>query len=140
MIQTTQIIGRLSKDPEVKQLPSTSLLTMNVAVSLWRKQPGGEYGESVQWWVVKVFGKQADSLAQRLRKGSRIFAAGEFELRTYLKKDQTTGFSLELNAQAVKALDKDQTTNQAMEEPSHGRGNQFIPAGVEEPDFGDLPF
>ena len=136
MIQTVQIIGKVWRDPELKQLPSTSLLTMNVAVSLWRKQPGGEYGESVQWWVVKVFGKQADSLAQRLRKGSRIFAAGDMEFRTYLKKDGTTGYSLDLNAQHIKALDKDQ----AMEEPSHGRGNQFIPAGVEEPDFGDLPF
>jgi single-strand DNA-binding protein len=137
MIQTGTIIGRLGADPETRYAKSgTAVLTCSVAVSLWRKQQGGEYGESTQWWNVTVFGRHAETLASKLRKGSRVVASGEFELRTFEKRNGSQGFSLDMNASILKGLDKDQAGEMLEETDSYGHKTNNETAS----DFGDIPF
>jgi single-strand DNA-binding protein len=137
MIQTGTIVGRLGRDPEFKTTQAGfNILSCSVAVSLWKKQEGGEFGSSTQWWTVKVFGKQAEKLAGKLKKGSRVFASGDIEVRTYLKKDGAQGHSLEMSANILKGLDKDQAEQMNEVLPHATRPEQT----TAEIDFGDLPF
>lgn len=65
------VVGRLGRDPESRQLDGRTMTKFSVAVS--------DYKKNTTWFNVTVFGKQADSCAQYLNKGSQVVVAGRFE-------------------------------------------------------------
>ncbi len=77
MYHTIIIVGNLGKDPEMRYTPSGQAVTnFNVATS--RKYTGSD-GALVQetiWFRVSVWGKQAETTNQYLRKGSKVLVEG----------------------------------------------------------------
>ena len=66
-------MGNLTKDPELKTLPSgSSVSNFGIATNrVWKNQQG-EKQEEVQFHNIVVFGKQADTVSQYLKKGSSV--------------------------------------------------------------------
>ena len=62
-------MGNLTRDPELKTLPSgSSVANFGIATNrVWRNQQG-EKQEEVQFHNIVVFGKQADTVSQYLKK------------------------------------------------------------------------
>jgi single-strand DNA-binding protein len=77
MYHTIIIVGNLGKDPEMRYTPSGQAVTnFNVATS--RKYTGSD-GTLVQetiWFRISVWGKQAETTNQYLRKGSKVLVEG----------------------------------------------------------------
>lgn len=139
MIQQVVILGNVGQAPELKYTQGgMAVLDVSVATSLWRKQAGGEYGGVTQWWRVKLFGKQAEAMAKKsIPRGAKVFASGEFELRTWTNKQGVEKSSLELLANNFKIL-VDQAANTYEESPKSKQPNFSDPiaTAVDE----DLPF
>jgi len=66
-----ELIGRLGKDPETKQVNGKSLTNFSVATSY-----GKEDNRKTEWHNVSAWEKLADIAAQLLHKGDRVFVAG----------------------------------------------------------------
>ena len=67
------LVGRLTRDPELKHLPSgTPVLEMGVAVNGRQQDDAGNWVDKPNFFDVKVFGNQAEMLSQHLAKGRRI--------------------------------------------------------------------
>lgn len=82
MSNNISLVGRLSKDPELKKVGDHELLELNIASDVG-------YGERkvTNWFKCQVWGKRATSLSNHLGKGKQVFITGEFCARPYEGKN-----------------------------------------------------
>ena len=78
------IIGNLTRDPELRSLPSgIQVCSISVATNrIWRDKNGAKQ-ESADYHNVVVFGKQAETTAQYLRKGASVLVEGRMQTRSW---------------------------------------------------------
>lgn len=83
---TIIIVGNLGKDPEMRYTPSGQAVTnMNVASSRSYTGSDGQQVKETVWFRVSVWGKQAESCNQYLKKGRMVLVEGR------LNPDAKTG-------------------------------------------------
>jgi len=106
MYQKIIIIGNLGRDPEMRYTTDGKPVT-SFSVATSRK-----YGEKEEttWYRVSVWGNQAESCNQYLRKGSKVLVEGVLKAdaqgnpRVYQKKDGTWAASFDVAAENVRFL------------------------------------
>jgi single-strand DNA-binding protein len=78
------IIGNLTRDPEIKSLPSgIKVCNFSVATNrVWYDKEKGKQ-ESTDYHNVVVFGKTAENVAQYMKKGSSILVEGRMQTRSW---------------------------------------------------------
>tara|TARA_R100000655_G_scaffold108189_1_gene159701 strand:- start:637 stop:1017 length:381 start_codon:yes stop_codon:yes gene_type:complete len=124
------ITARLGRDPETKTTPSgKTLCKLTLPVDDKRN-------DTTTWWTATLWGKSAEVAGKHLRKGRWVCVSGEAHVRTYEKKDGSTGFSAELNANSFSFVGNRADDEQAAA-PSKGRGRYSIPENVND---GSIPF
>ncbi len=80
-IATATLSGNLTRDVELRNLPSgTDVARLRVATTT-RRRSGEEWVDKTNYFTVEAFGAQARSCAQYLRKGSRVFVDAELDWR-----------------------------------------------------------
>lgn len=78
------IIGNLTRDPEIKALPSgVKVASFSVATNRVWKDKNGVKQENVDYHNVVVFGRQADIVSQYMKKGSSILVEGRMQTRSW---------------------------------------------------------
>jgi single-strand DNA-binding protein len=83
------IIGNLTRDPEIKSLPSgVKVASFSVATNRVWKDKNGVKQENVDFHNVVVFGRQAEVVGQYMKKGSSILVEGRMQTRSW---DDATG-------------------------------------------------
>ena len=82
-IATATLSGNLTRDVELESLPSgTDVARLRVATTT-RRRAGEEWVDKTNYFTVEVYGAQARSCAQYLRKGSRVFVDAELDWREW---------------------------------------------------------
>jgi len=96
------VYGNLTRDPELKSLPSgIQVATMAIATNrTWKDQQGARQ-ESTDYHNVVVFGRQAETAAQYLKKGSGVFVEGRMQTRSWDAADGTKKYRTEIVADRV---------------------------------------
>jgi single-strand DNA-binding protein len=88
-INRVVLVGRLTRDPELRALPSgTSVCGMRIACNSSRRDAEGDYVERPNFFDVSVYGGQAESVSQYMRRGSRIAIDGRLEWREWESGEQ----------------------------------------------------
>lgn len=78
------VIGNLTRDPELKALPSGITVTsFSVATNRVWKDKNGAKQESADYHNIVVFGRQAEIANQYLRKGSSVLVEGRMQTRSW---------------------------------------------------------
>ena len=84
------LIGNLTRDVELKYLPKgTPVCNLSMAVNRRWKTEAGEEKEDVYFAECKAFGKQAETLAQYVRKGHPLLVEGRLTREEW--DDKKTG-------------------------------------------------
>jgi single-strand DNA-binding protein len=105
-INRVVLIGRLTRDPELRSLSSgTSVCSLRLACNSAKKSPDGAYTERPNYFDVSVFGAAAESVAQYMRKGSRVGVDGRLEWREWETSDQQKRQAVSVVADTVQFLD-----------------------------------
>jgi len=87
-INKALIYGNLTRDPELKALPSGSKVAeFGVATNRVYKDKNGVNQEEVEFHNIVSFGKQAELVAQYMKKGSGVFIEGRIRTRNWEAKD-----------------------------------------------------
>jgi len=87
-IATATLSGNLTRDVELRNLPSgTDVARLRVATTT-RRRTGEEWIEKTNYFTVEVYGAQARSCAQYLRKGSRVFVDAELDWREWTDQQE----------------------------------------------------
>lgn len=96
------IIGNLTRDPELKALPSgIQVASLSVATNrVWKDQNGSKQ-ESTDYHNVVVFGRQAETAAQYLKKGSSVLVEGRMQTRSWDGQDGKKQYRTEVVADRI---------------------------------------
>ncbi len=97
------LFGNLTRDPEMKSLPNGNKVTsFSLATNRVYKDAAGAKQEQVEYHNIVVFGRQAETSAQYLKKGQGVMIEGRIQTRSW--DDKTTGekkYRTEIVADAV---------------------------------------
>ncbi len=96
------VIGNLTRDPEVKALPGGSkVCTFSVATNRVWKDKNGVKQENVDYHNIVVFGRQAETAGQYLKKGSSALIEGRMQTRSWDAADGQKKYRTEIVADRV---------------------------------------
>lgn len=89
-LNKVQIIGRLTRDPEIRTTPTgQNVASFSVATSFsWTDQAGAKK-EQTEFHNVVAWRKLADIIGQYLKKGSQVYIEGRLQTRSW--DDQKSG-------------------------------------------------
>lgn len=137
-LNRVELIGNLTKDPEVKAFPNGgSLASFSIATNRTYKTDDGEKKDVPEYHNVVVFGKMVDVVSNYLRKGSKVFVEGRLQTRSYEAKDGSKRYSTEIVMQQMIMLNKKE--GGATRAESDNLADDNIQAG-QEVGLDDLPF
>jgi single-strand DNA-binding protein len=78
------IIGNLTRDPELKAIPSgIKVCSFSVATNRVWKDKNGAKQEAADYHNIVVFGRQAETVAQYMKKGSQVMVEGRMQTRSW---------------------------------------------------------
>lgn len=83
------LFGNLTRDPELRALPSgMNVVNFSIATNRVFRDRDGKKQEQTDFHNVVVFGRQADIVAQYLKKGSSVFVEGRMQTRSWDKNGE----------------------------------------------------
>ena len=116
-INRVELLGRVGADPDLKYSQNgTAICQLRVATD--RRRQNGE--TEADWHSVVCWGKQAEAVAEYVRKGNRVYVAGSLAQNTFETEEGQRIHRTEIHAQEVVFLD------------SNGNGNGRSPEQREE--------
>lgn len=102
---SVQLIGRLGKDPEVKNLTSgKTMASFSMATSDSYYNAKGEKIEDTQWHNIVAWGKAAEIAAEYLKKGQEVAVEGKLVHRSYETIDGEKKYITEINLNEILML------------------------------------
>jgi single-strand DNA-binding protein len=83
-----RLIGHLGQNPDVKELASSrKMARFSLATSESYKNEKGEKITETQWHNIVAWGKQAETIAKYLKKGSEVAIDGKLHSHSYTDKE-----------------------------------------------------
>lgn len=142
------LIGRLSKDPELRYSPTgTANTKITVAVDRGynqqkRQEIEAQNQPTADFINCVAFGKTAELIANYFNKGNRIGVVGRIQTGSYNKQDGTRVYTTEVLVSSVEFIESRSTNNQGN---SNQNNNYARPQNQEEATFfygnnEDIPF
>lgn len=150
MINTVTLVGRLTKDPELRYTPSgVAVARFTLAVNRTFKKEGEQQADFIN---IVTWRKTAENAANFLRKGSLAGVGGRIQTGSYDGQDGKKVFTVEVVAENVQFLEPKSANSaqngngntngyqQQQNAPQSNYGSQevFSPSGTI--DDSDLPF
>ena len=143
-INRVVLVGRLTRDPELRALPSgINVCSLRVACNSSRRAAEGDYVEKPNYFDVSVYGGASESVGRYTRKGSRVAIDGRLEWREWETADLQKRQAVSVVADTVQFLDGPGDRPVAREEDGSSgggddEGRELVSAGVGAED--DLVF
>ena len=114
MLNKVMIIGRLGREPEMRQ----SVCSLSVGTDESYTDRDGNKVDRVEWHRVTAFGKVAEFCGRYLNKGSLVFVEGSLQTRKWQDQQGQDRYSTEIRAQRVQGLDR-RNDRQRDPQPQH---------------------
>lgn len=129
------LLGNLTRDPEVRYLPSgTAVVSFAIAVNRRFKQ-GDETKDEVSYIDIVAFGKTAENCGQYLNKGDGVLVDGRLQQRRWETEDGQKRSKVEVVAQTVNFMPK-----RSGQQSAGGSRGETEPLPEQPVDDGDIPF
>lgn len=152
-INKAMLFGNLTRDPEVRALPSGSnVCSFSIATNRVYKKQDGSKQEETQFHNIVVFGRQADICAQYLKKGSSVYVEGRIQTRSW-DNEKGKQYRTEIVAEVVQfgprgggssgnnsGGDFDRTPDVSVGAPTKASGDDAIEYPQEDINPDDIPF
>jgi single-strand DNA-binding protein len=140
-INRVVMTGNLTKDPELRSLPSgTSVCELRIACNTRRKNGStGEWEDKPNYFKVTVWGAQGENAAKYLSKGRPVAIDGRLEWREWEAQDGTKRQAIDVTADSVQFLgSRDQNASANGDMPAEADFQPAaVPAGAGDE---DIPF
>ncbi|MDR2063785.1 MAG: single-stranded DNA-binding protein [Candidatus Nomurabacteria bacterium] len=139
------IAGNLTGDPDLKTLPSGTVVTnFSVAVNMYRKG-AGDNDSITTFYRCQMFGARGEVIAKNFKKGDPILLNGrDLSEREWTDKDGNKRTSLELVVDNFAFVGAKGDSNSALAEPTSNKSataKDTAPTEIdEEIDLSEIPF
>ncbi len=89
-LNKVQLIGNLTRDPELKSLPSgIKVASFSLATNRSWKDQNGQKQDATEYHNLVAFAKPAELIAQYMKKGGSLYIEGRLQTRSW--DDAATG-------------------------------------------------
>lgn len=114
MMNKTLLIGRLTKEPEVRYTPSQKVAT-SFTLAVNRDYKNADGTRDADFIPIIAWGKIAEMCGNNLTKGTRILVEGRIQVRSYDDKDGSRRWMTEVIAENIRFLDPPKQSDQKAE-------------------------
>ena len=130
------LIGRLTKDVELKYIQGTGTPVANFAIAVDREFTGKDGKKEVDFIDIQVWGKSAENCSNYIGKGSLVGVQGSIRIDTYQNQAGENRKMTRVNANRVQFLDTKRS-----EQGNKANANTLEYAGFQQiDDNDDIPF
>ncbi len=93
-LNRVQLIGRLGRDPELKNIPNgKKVCVFSMAVNRRWKGKDGDQQEETDWFNIEAWERLGEICADFLKKGSLVFLEGRLQTDSYEENGNTRYFT-----------------------------------------------
>lgn len=98
MVNKVILIGRLGKDPEIRQMKSgDDVASFSLATSeTWKDKNTGERRDKTEWHNVVVFGNLTKVVKNWVKKGSQLYIEGKLQTRKWQDQSGNDRYTTEI--------------------------------------------
>ena len=149
-LNKVMIIGRLTRDPELRTIPSgQTVATFSVATSQQWKDSSGQAQSRTEYHNIVAWRKLADIVGQYLKKGKKVYIEGRLRTRSWDDQSGNKKYRTEIVADNMIMLGSptgqnsgEQAAAPESESPSPVMATASAPTapGEEEINIEDIPF
>ena len=117
------LVGRLTRDPEIKSLPSGSQVA-KFAIAVDRN-----YNDEVDFINIIAFGKQAEFVSNYLLKGKLVLVEGSLRINSFTDREGVNRQKAEVNAVKITFMEtkKSQEQKPSVERTYHEKPERIAP-------------
>ena len=136
------LIGRLTRDPETKSLPSgQSVANFGLATDRFFSDKAGQRQQQTEFHNIVLFGKLAEIATQYLNKGSLVLIEGRLQTRTWQDAAGNKKYRTEIVGERLQMGPKSNKTN-FDQKPAENNPSEEIPIieEGEDIDVKNIPF
>lgn len=126
-MNVAMLIGRLTRDPELRYIPSTGKAVASFNIAVDRTFTGKDGQKQTDFFNIVVWGKIAENCANYLAKGRLVGIKGQIQNRTYDDMDGAKRYITEVIADQVQFLEKAQSKSQYVEDIGQEAAAVFSP-------------
>ncbi|MCW6094726.1 single-stranded DNA-binding protein [Clostridium sporogenes] len=132
-----QLVGRLTKDPELTFAPGTGTAVTKFTLAVNRPQFDKSKPQEADFIPCVCFGKRAEAIANYVQKGHRFGLSGRLQINKYVDKEGNNRWSTDIVIEDFEFLqDKGSKINEnESNESSTNHEEELTPV-----DDGDIPF
>lgn len=147
-LNRVQLIGNLTRDPEMKQIPGGQVVTsFGIATNLtWTDQDGNKQNKA-EFHNIVAWRKLAEICGQYLKKGSKVFVEGRLQTRDWEGEDGVKRYRTEIVIDNMIMLDSKGGVSDegreagGIENADNSGQRDSVPAGnSDDVTIDDLPF
>ena len=145
MVNRVVVVGRLTKDPELKRI-SSGVAVSSFTLAFSNRTKDAEGNQTSSFVTCNAWNKTAEIICNYCKKGSQICVDGRLQERRYQRKDGTNASVVEIVAENIELLGK---ANGSTNDKNDGyvndmsSGNEFVEKNdnvSEDLADDDLPF
>lgn len=137
MINRVVLVGRMTRDPQLKKAGETSVCNITVACDRRGRKVEGQ--PTADFINVVCWGKTAENTSKFTHKGSLVGVEGRIQTRSYEDKDGKTVYITEVVADSIQFLDPKNATQAAATATAAPTVQKAVKAQEPEaPEFADL--
>lgn len=105
-LNRAQIIGNITRDPEVRVAGAQKVATFGVATNFVWKDQTGQRKEKAEFHNVVAWRKLAEICEQYLKKGSKVYVEGRMQTREWEGEDGVKRYRTEIVAENLIMLNR----------------------------------
>ena len=100
------LVGNLGRDAELRYTPGgAAVANFSIATTeTWTDKNSGERREQTEWHRVVLWGKQAETLNEYLKKGRQIYVEGRLQTRQWDDRDGNKRYTTEVRSDRLVLL------------------------------------
>ena len=141
------LVGNLGGDIELRYTPAgTAVGNIRIATTeTWTDKNSGERRDQTEWHRVVLWGKQAETLNEYLKKGRQIYVEGRLQTRQWDDRDGNKRYTTEVRSDRVVLLGRGDGGGRRFD-AGEGRGqpssapDETAPGGGPDLTEDDIPF
>ncbi|MBU1446087.1 single-stranded DNA-binding protein [Patescibacteria group bacterium] len=106
-LNRAQIIGNLTRDPEMRQIPGGQVVTsFSIATNFTWTDQNGQKQDKAEFHNIVAWRKLAEICGQYLKKGSKVFIEGRMQTKAWEAEDGSKKYRTEIVADNMIMLDR----------------------------------
>lgn len=136
MMNKVVLIGRLTRDPELKFTSGSGVAVTNFTLAVERNYVGQNGQKEADFIPIICWRKLAETAANNLNKGRLVAVSGAIQTRNYTAQDGTKRYVTEIVADSIQFLDYKEKKQQPAQPQENSEDVGFTPDNSGD----DIPF